>query len=1117
VPLILRTRSKRLTLRLALAPTATAFSFSGPATGTVNVASSPFTVTPSASWTGSVTITPSGGGLSTPIVLTWSGSSSAQTFNITPTAAGTVTLTPTNSGGLTNPAALTCTVSAASSSYTVAGPAALQPGVPSAFTVTPTGGKYTGNISLTQSGGGVTSWPTTTLTWSNSSAGQQFWVVSSATGSVTVSSTNSGGLTDPSPVVTPVSVSAVSSYYLNGPGYALSGVASPMFAVTLGPGNMTGSVTITPSDSAGGTFSPSSVTLTADSRAGFFQYTPPSGGATRHVATTNSLGWSNPASVSVVVTAPTSVTIDSTWLANPSNKNADGSYKLAAYTVYTLATNVTTLGRAFSSSGGAYVLDLNGYTVIYDNNTPLVVTNGGFETGDFTGWDVSLAPTASVVPQYLMWGSYMGQLLNFSATQTVTSSPVSIPTTGIPYVASCGVAGTANQGHLTTKLLVIDATPGHGSPTLVTTSLGGGKSAGMYACFTPAAGVTQVQLQLQATPDAGQTCSEVFDYAAIQRSGVSQSGTGVNANSALINGVDASYRLAPLIRSSNTTTWSASGGTYTNDLAATSATQSVLSSGSRSFVAGDVGNGVYISGGTNFTTGIYYIQSVASGSATLDRNCTTGSSASGGSGRLGGMIVQGQGRSYMAYPVCFYAGTSCMLDGVMVYGWGMDTSLVFGNGTIGHTVRNCTLVGGVEQISNRMALYAFVYAQNTHQYGCFTGNTLTGGHQSGIVFTGTPSSDGIYNPSTCVLIANNSASQRSYWTDGYGIEVSQVRNFEIAGNTLTPMGARGIIIDCLGTMILDGSVHDNTTDVQEYPNYEFGRGGLEATSLRLRSGPMGGTGSMTRLHVYNNTFYSHTSTGQDWACIGNRCTLYNTYHQMDNAGILFENNTFRAVVLATDGMQDAYAVDLARVEPGINLTYKNNTFKSNDISINLASDDGINENDVLILAPTLTKDATGISVFDGYDYAWTARTAYTSLSGGTGNTVVSNVRIISPVYAGGATLNNSLFAAGSKDIFYGWQLTVHVVDGSGTPQVGAAVTVTDNQGTVQFTGTTDASGNCSSIPINTTEYSTPGNSGINVITTTDRSHLTINATSGAKSGSSSPVLTSDSTVTVTVS
>ena len=89
---------------LATTPTATTFTITGPISGSVNVASTNFTITPDNPYTGTITITPSGGGLSTPIVLTFSNSSSPQTFTITPTAQGTVTLVSTNDGSLTNPA-----------------------------------------------------------------------------------------------------------------------------------------------------------------------------------------------------------------------------------------------------------------------------------------------------------------------------------------------------------------------------------------------------------------------------------------------------------------------------------------------------------------------------------------------------------------------------------------------------------------------------------------------------------------------------------------------------------------------------------------------------------------------------------------------------------------------------------------------------------------------------------------------------------------------------------------------------------------------------------------------------------------------------------------------------
>jgi len=84
------------------------------------------------------------------------------------------------------------------------------------------------------------------------------------------------------------------------------------------------------------------------------------------------------------------------------------------------------------------------------------------------------------------------------------------------------------------------------------------------------------------------------------------------------------------------TTWLPAAGTYTNDLAATDASPSVLSSASYNFVAADVGNVINLTAGTNLTTGRYQIMSVAANVATLDRNCSSGGAVSATSGYLGG-------------------------------------------------------------------------------------------------------------------------------------------------------------------------------------------------------------------------------------------------------------------------------------------------------------------------------------------------------------------------------------------------------------------------------------------------------------------------------------------------
>jgi len=72
--------------------------------GVRGTASGNFTVSPNGTYTGTITITPSGGGLSTPIVKTFSASPTGQTFTITPTVRGVVTLTCVASPALgTNP------------------------------------------------------------------------------------------------------------------------------------------------------------------------------------------------------------------------------------------------------------------------------------------------------------------------------------------------------------------------------------------------------------------------------------------------------------------------------------------------------------------------------------------------------------------------------------------------------------------------------------------------------------------------------------------------------------------------------------------------------------------------------------------------------------------------------------------------------------------------------------------------------------------------------------------------------------------------------------------------------------------------------------------------------
>lgn len=167
------------------APVATSFLFVGPSSGNVNSASANFTVTPNNPYTGTITITPSGvgsAGLSA-TVLTFTSSSTAKTFTITPTISGSITLTPSNNGSLTNAANITYTANAvvpgaptsivasagnASASITFLAPTSIGGSVITGYTVTsiPAGGidANAGSTSLTHTITGLTNGTSYTFT-----------------------------------------------------------------------------------------------------------------------------------------------------------------------------------------------------------------------------------------------------------------------------------------------------------------------------------------------------------------------------------------------------------------------------------------------------------------------------------------------------------------------------------------------------------------------------------------------------------------------------------------------------------------------------------------------------------------------------------------------------------------------------------------------------------------------------------------------------------------------------------------------------------------------------------------------------------------------------------------
>src|ERR1700722_12713371 len=214
---------------------ATTYTFTGPSGGALNTASSNFTVTPNGSYNGSITVTPSGGGLSTPIVLTYSNSAAPQTFTITPTAAGPVTLTPNSSTTLTDASALTY---------------ATPPGAPTIGTATAGNAQATVSFTAPASTGGsaITGYTATCVSQSVSGTASPITVTGLSNGTsytCTATATNAFGISAPSAASNSVTPSAVAGYTFTGPTGGALNTASSNFTVTPN-GTYNGTITITP-------------------------------------------------------------------------------------------------------------------------------------------------------------------------------------------------------------------------------------------------------------------------------------------------------------------------------------------------------------------------------------------------------------------------------------------------------------------------------------------------------------------------------------------------------------------------------------------------------------------------------------------------------------------------------------------------------------------------------------------------------------------------------------------------------------------------------------------------------------------------------------------------------
>ncbi len=191
---------------------------------------------------------------------------------------------------------------------------------------------------------------------------------------------------------------------------------------------------------------------------------------------------------------------------------------------------------------------------------------------------------------------------------------------------------------------------------------------------------------------------------------------------------------------------------------------------------------------------------------------------------------------------------------------------------------------------------------------------------------------------------------------------------------------------------------------------------------------------------------------------------------MVRSGLVFRGNTFRAVVNARDPTlggarpSTAWGLTFSAVPVDTGLTFVDNTFASNDVSLNFGDDTGYNATvtDVLFLGSTIRKLDEGAAI------------PHRGIAVGEWQNTTTGVRFIGTSYAGGADPKVVFLGAKPKDVEVGRLLSLSVTNPDGSAGAGAAVRITDREGREVYAGVADARGLLARIPLVTTVYRQTG-------------------------------------------
>jgi hypothetical protein len=584
------------------------------------------------------------------------------------------------------------------------------------------------------------------------------------------------------------------------------------------------------------------------------------------------------------------IDINQMWLSDPNNFGPGGSYKLVNQdnNYYDLDTDVMVNGSAFFVQGHDITLDLHGHTITYGNSAPIDVPNGDFELGsghNVPNWDVTNAPDATLVSTAQIQHDYGPNAMHGNQMLEFQNMP-----------------GSAQE------YIVSDP---------ITLPLGNYE-------YTAVVSAKAYRF------DGVNATIKVFDidqntYLPLGPRGIGEANGNPEGNigsGSFPKAAFVSPRANARIKLEIHVTASPAGGNIDVDYATVTA--------SRDF-------GVIAIRYSDLPVQLGPSRTFNDSNFTL--------TSSGAQGH----ITQGQGHGYESSPIYYWNQDGFSVNNVAAFANGCDTKVLNGYTANNGVVQFSSFSASIDRLTHRSRINAAIFLGDFGGTALITNDAISGAPQTGIYYDWGNANQ--MPPQSSLTIQYNTIQLNSLVTNGYGIEITGTQNFEIASNNINasgqPFNGRGIFVDSSGSRVptLNGKIHDNTAFAYEVPNLEYGKNGLEATALRIRTFASDIGGIQRDLEIYNNVFRAFTDSNGVHEAIGCRLNEVNVTMgpwNNNNADNYIRNNTFSASVvddghIPGTGWKDcpykATAFAITGVDAGTGLRISYNLFESDDTSL----------------------------------------------------------------------------------------------------------------------------------------------------------------------------------------